>query len=225
MVAAVVALEVRGVTRRFGARFALRGVSARFESGAITALTGGNGAGKTTLLGVLAGLLQPTHGELERLLSDGTRRAGAGRVGWVGHESLCYRALSGRRNVELAARLSGVWSEAAYAAVAERTGIGEFALRPVGVLSRGQRQRVALARALILAPEVLLLDEPTTGLDAASVARFVAVLREERARGAVVVLTTHSRSLLEQAADAEVRLERGRVASPSAATGVAAASE
>lgn len=204
------AIEVQGVTRRFGSRYALRGVSARFEPGTITVIQGPNGAGKSTLLAILATLLTPTAGSVLYPPVQDIRRVRAA-IGWVGHESLCYPALSGRQNVEFAARLYGVPPAAAWEEACARVGAEEFGDRPVRVLSRGQRQRIALARALVHRPGALLLDEPASGLDAASRGMLVRVLRDEGARGSVVILASHSTELANEVADRRLYVEQGKV--------------
>lgn len=202
-------IRVQRVVRAFGSTLALRGVSAELRRGAITTLEGPNGAGKTTLLSILGTLLRPSSGvvDYEPLgrASDSVR----GQIGWLGHESLCYRDLSGRENLRLAARLHGVDPGAVDAAV-ERVAAQGFIGRPLHTLSRGQRQRVALARALVNRPSVLLLDEPSTGLDARSVEQLEQVLHEERDRGTLIVMVSHSRGLASRLADQRIRLERGR---------------
>jgi heme exporter protein A len=145
------------------------------------------------------------HGELGRRRTD-VRRG----LGWLGHESLCYPDLTGRENIELAARFHGRDSERAYALALERFDLAVFAERAVRTYSRGQRQRVALARALVHEPRLLLLDEPTTGLDDAGAARLTNVVREEAARGAAVVVVTHDVAFAAAVASDVVALERGR---------------
>jgi heme exporter protein A len=205
-------IEVRGVTRRFGATLALRQVSASFEAGTLTFLEGPNGAGKSTLLAILGTVLRPSSGTIwyEPLGDD---QAEARRhIGWVAHESHCYRELSGRRNVELVAQIHGVERAADQVArVIARVGAEPFSERPVGALSRGQRQRIALARALVHDPGVLLLDEPWTGLDLASVDRLEAVIRDEVARGSLVVAVTHGAGTAERMGARRLRIEGGRV--------------
>jgi len=206
-------IEVRGVLRAFGATLALRGVNVAFESGTISLLEGPNGAGKSTLLAVIGTVLRPNSGSVwyDPVGEDAeeVRR----HLGWVAHESHCYRELGARDNVLLAARLHGVESSDSWSKVAERVDIVHLADRPVGTLSRGQKQRVALARALVHSPSVLLLDEPWTGLDLKSATLLEQVLREERERGALVIVVSHGEGIAERLDARRVRLENGRIAS------------
>jgi heme exporter protein A len=135
-------------------------------------------------------------------------------LGWLGHESLCYPDLTGRQNIEIAARLHGRDPAASFERAAQRFGLGAYAERAVRTYSRGQRQRVALARALVHDPRLLLLDEPTTGLDAESVERLASVVREEAHGGATVVIVSHDLEFANNISDVQLRLERGRVVAP-----------
>lgn len=204
-------IEVRSVTRLFGATPALRGVSARFEAGTISFLEGPNGAGKSTLLAVVGTVLRPTSGSVVYAPVGDDVEQVRPHIGWVAHESHCYRELTARQNVELAGRLYGVNGKEAWERVAGRVAIEALSDRAVGTLSRGQRQRVALGRALVHDPSVLLLDEPWAGLDAASGERLEQVLGEERDRGAVVIVVSHSSDLASRLAGARVRLVGGRI--------------
>ena len=204
-------VELRAVTKTFGAVRALVGVSARFEAGKACLVTGPNGSGKSTLLAIVGTLAKPTSGQIDHGALGRTRDEVRRTLGWVGHETLCYGDLTGRENIELAARLHGLSPREAMARAAERFELGAFADRVVRTYSRGQRQRVALARALVHAPALLLLDAPSAGLDAASVVRLVGVVREEVARGAVVVVVTHDPALGKALEGIELVLERGRV--------------
>lgn len=199
-----------GLVKRYGPTVALRGVSAVFVAGKTTIIEGANGSGKSTLLGILGGVVIPSGGSLEYhplgQLGDEVRA----QIGWVSHDSLAYGDLTGRQNVELAARLQGVDERDAWTRAEERFELGGFASRPLRTNSRGQKQRVALARALIHHPSVLLLDEPTTGLDRAGVKRLLAVVEEERRRDVIVILVSHEPEVFEGEAVEKLCLERGR---------------
>jgi ABC-type multidrug transport system ATPase subunit len=182
-------------------------------AGSLTLLEGPNGAGKTTLLSIIGTALRPTSGSVLYGSLGDDRQAARGHIGWVGHESHCYRQLSARENVSLAGELHGLSGDEGWARVGERLGLGTFADIPVGALSRGQRQRVALARALVHEPSLLLLDEPWTGLDLASGDRLASVVAAEVERGAVVVVVSHELERLIALGARRIRLERGRIAS------------
>jgi heme exporter protein A len=187
-------VEAHDLVRSFGGRRAVNGVSFALAGGECLAVFGPNGAGKTTLLRILAGLLKPT---------SGTARIGGvdlpggpevrGVVGLISHASMLYGALTARENVELAAKLYGV-VDARDAAMhsLERMRVADRAETPVRALSRGLQQRVSVARAMVHEPEVVLLDEPFTGLDAAGAAALSDALVELRSHGAALILVTHN---------------------------------
>lgn len=202
---------LRAVTKTYGPVRALVGVSAEFEAGKVSMVLGPNGSGKSTLLAIVATLTRPTSGRVSHGALGTSRDEVRATLGWVGHDSLCYAELSGRENIELAARLHGIDPVAAFEAARRRFDLKAFAERPVRTYSRGQRQRAALARALVHAPGLLLLDEPTTGLDASGVAQLRAVIRAEAARGAVVLVVTHDLAFARDSGDVHLELERGRV--------------
>jgi len=204
------AVTLTHVSKSFGAVRAVIDVTLELQPGRVHVIEGANGSGKSTLLALVGTLIRPTSGaiawgELGASLSD--VRA---HLGWLGHDTLCYPDLTGRENVELAARLAGVDVGAAWKKSAERFSIGEFASRPMRTASRGQRQRVALARALVHEPKLLLLDEPSTGLDRASVARVERVIAEESARGAIVVVVTHDAAFA-HGETSRFQMDRGRL--------------
>jgi ABC-type multidrug transport system ATPase subunit len=207
------AVSLRAVTKTYGAVRALVGVSVRFVGGRVSVVAGPNGSGKSTLLAIVGTLGRVTSGVVDHGALGHTRSEVRATLGWLGHESLCYPELSGRENIELAARLHGREPKGAFTRAAERFDLGAFAERPVRTYSRGQRQRVALARALVHAPRLLLLDEPTTGLDAATTARLGDVVRAEAKRGALVIVVTHDSTFASDIADDRIDLERGRVVS------------
>jgi heme exporter protein A len=187
-------VEVRGLTRRFGGRRAVDEVSFTLGAGECLALFGPNGAGKTTLLRMLAGLLKPTSGTARiggmTVPGGGATRAA---VGLISHEHMLYDALTARENVEFTARLYGVRDPRAAATSAlERIRMLDRADAAVRSLSRGMQQRVSIARAMVHGPQVVLLDEPFTGLDAAGAAALTAMLCELEHDGASLILVTHN---------------------------------
>ena len=204
-------VELKSVTKTFGPVRALVGVSAKFEAGRVSMVLGPNGSGKSTLLAIVGTLARPTSGKVSHGSLGKTREAVRSVLGWVGHESLCYTELTGRENVELAAKLHGLDADRAFEAARSRFKLDAFAERPFRTYSRGQRQRVALARALVHAPKLLLLDEPTTGLDAAGVETLRAIVRDEAERGAAVVVVTNDEPFVRSAGDLRLVLEKGRV--------------
>jgi ABC-type multidrug transport system ATPase subunit len=211
-------IEATGLVKLYGPTRALAGVQLELQAGQITAIEGANGSGKSTLLNVLALLTRPTRGELRFGEHDPKKRpALRARIGLVAHAAMVYPDLTGRENLALTARLYGLPRDApALAALEQRFELGAFMQRPARTYSRGQLQRVSLARALVHAPRLLLLDEPSTGLDARGFQRLTEAMREERARGAIVVLVTHDAALAEAVADRRVQLERGKLAGSAA---------
>jgi ABC-type multidrug transport system ATPase subunit len=204
------AIELRNVTKTYGPVRALVGLTCRIELGCITTIRGPNGSGKSTLLAILGMLARPTSGRIDHGPLGRTRAQVRRTLGWLGHETLCYPDLSGRENIELAARLHGRDPQEAFTHAAARFDLGAFAARPLRTYSRGQKQRVALARALVHEPRLLLLDEPTSGLDAGTTERLAGVVREEAEGGATVVVVTHDPGFAEAIGGNVVALDRGR---------------
>ena len=209
-------VELRNVTKTYGPVRALVGVSCRFEEGTVSLVRGPNGSGKSTLLAIVGTLTRASSGKVDHGELGARRALVRCTLGWLGHDSLCYPDLTGRENLELAARLQGRDPHQVFRRAVERFELDLFVDRPVRTYSRGQRQRVALARALVHEPRLLLLDEPTTGLDQAGVARLTGVVDEEVRRGAVVVVVTHDPAFAEAVGGHVVTLERGRVVSDAA---------
>jgi heme exporter protein A len=163
---AVPAIELQGLTRRYGDREALSDVSLALDPGRTLVVFGPNGAGKTTLLRVLATLLRPHAGTVRVLECELPREGWAvrGRVGFLGHASLLYRDLTARENLRFHARLHGIGA-ARVDELLDAVGLRERADDPVHTYSRGMVQRAAVARAVLHDPALLLLDEPTANLD------------------------------------------------------------
>jgi heme exporter protein A len=164
------AIRLRGLCREYGDRVALHGVDLELAHGETLALLGPNGSGKSTMLRILATLLRPTAGEVSVLGCELPKDAWKlrGRIGYLGHEPLLYRDLTGRENLELQARLHGIpKAEAAerIGADLELLGMSRRADDRVGDFSAGMRQRISICRAVLPRPELLLLDEPDSNLD------------------------------------------------------------
>ncbi len=205
------AVELENVTKTFGAVRALLGVTVRFAPGRPSIVFGPNGSGKSTLLAILGTLARPTSGTVRHGALGKDRPSVRRNLGWVGHESLCYPDLTGRENIELVARLHGLSAHDAFTRAKARFGLDAFAERAVRTYSRGQRQRISLARALVHAPRLLLLDEPTTGLDDAATDRLIVVIKEEIQNDAIVVVVTHDAAFAARLAGDRVEMDRGRV--------------
>ncbi len=190
-------LEVRGIAKRFGGEHALRPLDLTLRTGDRVAVLGPNGAGKSTLLRLLSGLARASAGSIEL---PGVARARRGpalrrRVGYVGHASLLYPALTVTENLVFTGRLYGVDQPAERAAhLVRELKLEDFAERRVRHLSRGVAQRVAVARALMHEPELLLLDEPFSGLDPEAAPALEARIESLMAQGAggrALVFVTH----------------------------------
>ena len=205
------AIELDGLERRYGERVALTGVTVSVAEGETLAVLGANGAGKTTLLRVLAGLLRP-HGGGARVLGaelPGETWKVHGRVGYLGHEPLLYRELTGRENLRYHARLHRVDAGRVDELLAA-TGMERRADEPLRDLSRGMVQRLAVARALLHDPPLLLLDEPRAGLDPAAAELLEPLIG--RASGRTRVLVTHDVEGALAEADVTLGLRGGRQA-------------
>jgi heme exporter protein A len=206
-------VETKGLTKVFGPTRALSGVDATFTAGTVTSVEGPNGSGKSTLLSLLALITKPTRGTIRFGDRDATKQPGLRRhIGVLAHAAMVYPDLNAYENLSLFAKLHDLPVDRTLDRERERFGLGAWAGRPARTYSRGQLQRVALARALLHEPTLLLLDEPSTGLDASSLERLIEAVKIERQRGAIVVLVTHDQGFSEQIADRRVKLAQGRVA-------------
>jgi len=211
-----------GLTRRFGATTALDGVDLTVRRGEPLALFGVNGAGKTTLLRLLSGGLKPTQGSLaiEGIDPRHAPAAARGRIGLLSHHTLLYDDLSALENLVFFAKLHGLAApEARARAMLSEVGLTDRADEPVRGFSRGMQQRVALARALLHDPSLLLLDEPSSGLDARASSRLREALRDAASRGATWVIATHDVEEGLALCPRWIAMRRGRVIDGGASVG------
>jgi len=206
------ALSLVGLRRDYGERTALDGVGLELARGQTLLVLGPNGAGKTTLLRILATLLRPSGGTVRALGCSLPSEAWKlrGRIGFLGHEPLLYRDLSGRENLRFHARLHGIEGEVAETRIAEllaAAGIERRADERVAALSAGMRQRLAICRCILHEPELLLLDEPDSNLDAEG--RELAQGLIGPCEGRTRVIVSHDPERFEAEADQVLRLEAG----------------
>jgi ABC-2 type transport system ATP-binding protein len=196
-------LRARSLSKRFGDRAALNGVSFEFGSSERIGIIGPNGAGKTTLLSILAGVLEPDEGELSRPARE---------IGWVPQKPALYSKLSVAENLRLFARLEKVADpEATVARMLEQTALGDRADEQVGRLSGGNQQRVNIAIGLLSEPTVLLLDEPSASLDPRQRERLWEFISALAQRGTTVVFSTHNVAEVERYASRVLVLADGEL--------------
>ena len=207
-------LSVVDVARHYGRRKALSQISFTCEAGEIVGLLGPNGAGKSTLLNILATLVAPSRGTVEY----GTRTQAQGgaeiraQIGMLGHDLFLYPELTARENLSFFSELYGLANvPAVVEAALAQAGLADRADDFVSGYSRGMRQRLALARALLHSPQLILLDEPFTGLDQSSTAALVARLQERQRAGCLIVLATHDLDVADGLLTRAIYLKNGRM--------------
>ena len=207
------------VSRLFGSFAALRQVTASFAPGSCYVLLGENGAGKSTLLRILAGLIQPSAGKVT-VFSDQDPHLARHRIGYMSHAPMLYDELTGLENMRYFASLYRSPDCLTPEHALEQVGLDPALPRTVSQYSQGMRQRASLARVLLSRPELLLLDEPFSNMDVASVDQMIQLLAKFR-KGAMehqtthptILLTTHQRELAAPIADFILTLRAGRVQS------------
>ncbi|HEX3534645.1 MAG TPA: heme ABC exporter ATP-binding protein CcmA [Gemmatimonadaceae bacterium] len=219
-------IEVAELTRAFGPRQAVAGVTFSLAPGECLALFGPNGAGKTTLLRVLAGLLKPTSGtaRISGIVLPGGPLARS-RVGIISHHTMLYEALTARENVSFSARLYGIRdAKTRVEDSLRRMSMLERADASVRSLSRGMQQRVSIARAMVHGPQVVLADEPYNGLDDSGARALTSVLQELRSAGTAIIVVTHNLAEGLTLATHAAVMERGKFVRYDAASSIDAKS-
>ena len=205
-------VQLESLSKLYGSFVALRKISLNFEAGLCYVLLGENGAGKSTLLRVIAGLLKPTHGNI-RVFGAEKPADARDRIGYMSHAPMLYDELSALENLRY---FAGLYRERPCLqphAALRSVGLDPALARPTGQYSQGMRQRASLARVLLPQPDLLLLDEPFSNMDAASARQMLNLLERQRAEGKTILLTTHQRELAEPIADFLLTLQAGSVVS------------
>lgn len=214
------AVEVRGLVKDFSV--GLRGVklravdqlNLRIEAGQVYGLLGPNGSGKSTTIKALLGLIEPSAGECRIFGMDSRSVAARREVGYLPEAPNFYRHLSGRELVRFYGRMCGVTEEALPArieAVLATVGLADHADRTVGTYSKGMLQRIGLAQALVHDPRLLILDEPTAGVDPVGTAAISDLIRGLKAQGKTILITSHLLAQIEEVCDRIAILDRGRL--------------
>jgi ABC-type multidrug transport system ATPase subunit len=213
------AAQLEAVSKIYGAFAALRNVTTTFLAGTCTVILGENGAGKSTLLRLVAGLLTPTRGTVS-VFSESPRQQRR-RIAYMSHSPMLYDELTAMENLSY---FAGLHREGGCACVGSpemairAVGLDPALKRPVGQYSQGMRQRASLARVLQSDPELLLLDEPFSNLDAASAKHMVELLADFRtwpvaggANGRTILITTHQAALAQPLADNILTMRNGKI--------------
>ncbi len=210
-------LEVRGLVKRYASCIAVQDVSFALERGEILGYLGPNGAGKSTTVKILVGLIEPTGGQVlfdgASILDDiaGFQR----RIGYVPEEPNLYPHLSGREYLQLAGRLRGIARrplEPKIDKFLRLFALLDDAYAPVTSYSKGMRQKILLSAALLHNPDVLILDEPMSGLDAPAILMMRELLRQLAAQGKMILFSSHVMDFVERICSRVVILNKGRVA-------------
>ena len=208
------ALKTDRLTKKYRQRVVVHQLSLSVERGDVFGFLGQNGAGKSTTIRMILGLVRPTSGRVELLGHDMSRRARAAlrRVGAMIEAPAFYDNFSGRQNLRMLASMSGGAGARAIDEVLELVGLSDRAADPVGVYSHGMRQRLGIAQALLPSPELIILDEPTDGLDPQGLAetrQLIGRLRDER--GLTIILSSHLLHEVEQICNRVAIINSGRL--------------
>jgi ABC-2 type transport system ATP-binding protein len=221
------AIETSGLTKRFGARVAVEDVELHVPCGSAFGYLGPNGAGKTTLIRMLLGLTDTTSGTMSLLGRPvpQQRRLALARVGAIVEEPHFHPYLTGRENLRIVAAAREAAAHGRIDGALARVGLTERADERVKRYSQGMRQRLGVARAMLADPELLILDEPTNGLDPAGIHEFRLMIRGFVAEGRTVLLSSHLLGEVERICDNAAIVDRGRVVTQGSIAGLAAGGE
>ena len=209
-------IEAENLSKAYGSAPVLRGLNFRVRRGEFVALLGANGSGKSTLLRLLSGLSKPTAGAVRigGWEMPGEAMAVRAQIGLVAHQPLLYDNLTARENLDFFGKLYGIGSAERERRIAEllrSVGLRKRADSLVGAFSRGMKQRLSIARASLHQPDVLLLDEPYSGLDQAAIARLDEMLSAGLAAGRTIIMSTHQLERAPPFANRALVLSRGRI--------------
>ncbi len=209
-------IQTEGLTKRYGDFVAVDRLSLVVHRGEVFGLLGPNGSGKTTTVLMLLGLTEPTSGEARVLGFDPVRQplSVKARVGYLPDQVGFYDDLTARENLSYIAKLNGIPRGEARRRIDEvlaRMGLQEVADQPVGTYSRGMRQRLGVAEVLLKQPALIIVDEPTAGLDPEAAREFLGIISDLKARGITVLLTSHLLHQVQAVCDRVGLFHRGRM--------------
>lgn len=209
-------IKMENVTKKINGSTVLDGISATMESGYVYGFKGINGSGKTMLMRAIIGLVRITSGEI--LIDD--KRLGRDiefpeSIGFLIENPAFLDRYDGFRNLKLIAGMKGIASEARVREVLARVDLEAAGKKKYKKYSLGMKQRLGIAAAILERPDILILDEPTNALDASGVELVKTIVLEERERGALVILSSHDKALLEELADEVFELSEGKIMSVS----------
>ncbi|NPA91498.1 MAG: ABC transporter ATP-binding protein [Chloroflexi bacterium] len=209
-------IETRGLTKEYDGTVAVRDLNLRVRKGEVFGVLGPNGSGKTTTILMLLGLTDPTAGEMRVLGFDPMRQplSVKARVGYLPDQVGFYDELTARENLIYIAKLNGIPRKEAYRRIDEalaQMGLADVADRPVATFSRGMRQRLGLAEILIKRPQLVILDEPTQGLDPQAAREFLDIIRDLRSHGISVLLASHLLYQVQAVCDRVGLFHKGRM--------------
>jgi len=209
-------IETRNLTKRYGDLVAVDGLNLRVKQGEVFGMLGPNGAGKTTTILMLLGLTEPTSGSVRVLGFDPVRQplSVKARVGYLPELVGFYDDLTARENMIYIAKLNGIPRKEAYRRIEEaleQVGLQDVADRPVATFSRGMRQRLGVAEVLLKHPQLVIMDEPTQGLDPEAAQEFLTIIKNLKAGGITVLLSSHLLHQVQRVCDRVGLFHKGRM--------------